>query len=63
MTDFEKKLEEVKKNNNPEDFETYESINDEKIIVVYESCWTFTEYVYTKEGKYIEKNNYEPDPF
>lgn len=54
MTDYEKKLNEVKNNTIIEDFESYESADDEQVIIVYESYLAFSEYVYTKEGKYIE---------
>lgn len=54
MTDFEKKLNEVKNNTIIEDFESYESIDDEQVIIAYYSYLDFTEYVYTKEGKYIQ---------
>lgn len=54
MTDFERKLNEVKNSTIIEDFESYESTEDEQVIVVYDSVLDFTEYVYTKEGKYIQ---------
>jgi len=54
MTDFERKLNEVKNNTTIEDFDSYESTDDEQVIIVYESYLAFSEYVYTKEGKYIE---------
>ena len=54
MTDFEKKLNEVKIDTFIEDFDNYETTDDEKVIIVYESYLAFSEYVYTKEGKYIE---------
>lgn len=54
MTDFEKKLNEMKNNTIIESFESYESTDDEQVIVAYYSYLDFTEYVYTKEGKYIQ---------
>lgn len=54
MTDFERKLNEVKNDTAIEDFDSYESTDDEQVIVVYYSILDFTEYVYTKEGKYVQ---------
>jgi len=62
MTDFEKKLNEVKIDTFIEDFDNYETTDDEKVIIVYESYLTFSEYVYTKEGKYIETIHHSLKP-
>ena len=59
MTDFERKLNEVKNDTAIEDFDSYESTDDEQVITIYESYLTFSEYVYTKEGKYIETIHHE----
>jgi len=59
MTDFERKLKEVKNDTTIEDFDSYESTDDEQVIIVYEGCLDFSEYVYTKEGKYIETIHHE----
>lgn len=58
MTDYEIKLAEVKqdkKNTIIEDFECYESTDDEQVILVYESYFEMTEWIFTKTGKFIEK--------
>lgn len=62
MTDFERKLNELKNNTIIEDFESYESMDDEQVIIVYYSYLDFTEYVYTKEGKYIQTICHEWHP-
>ena len=62
MTDFEKKLNELKNDTMIEDFENYESMDDEQVIIVYYTYLDFTEYVYTKEGKYIQTISHEWHP-
>ena len=54
MTDYEKKLNEVKNDTIIEDFDSYESTDDEQVIIVYYSYLNFTEYVYTKKGKHVQ---------
>ena len=56
MTDFEKKLAKVKTDDTIEDFEVYETTNDELVILIYNSYLCITEYVYSKNGKFIEEH-------
>lgn len=59
MTDFERKLNEVKNDTTIEGFDSYESTDEEQVIIIYEDYLDFSEYIYTKEGKYIETIHHE----
>ena len=53
MTDYERKMAELRKMYNVDDIDTYETTNDCWVITVFEAYLTFTEYLFNKTGKYI----------
>ena len=54
MTDYERKMAELRKLYNADDIDTYETTDDCWVITVYECrALTFTEYVFDRDGQYI----------
>ena len=56
MTDMEKKIVELKEQGyrKNDSYEVYENANDGMTIMVYTSLWSFEEYSYTMDGRFIE---------